>query len=72
MDPIDKAIKSIEAHEPGELFYYSKIAIKSNVNPTTLSQRHRAVQASRATAASLRQNLSPQQEQQLIQHINKL
>jgi hypothetical protein len=42
---IDNAINTIESLDLGELFLYRKIAATYNINRTTLSRKHKRVQA---------------------------
>ena len=72
MSPIEAAIAAVHALEPGEKFSYTKIASQFGVNRTTLVRRCQGLQASRATEASTRQNLSPQQELELVRYIKGL
>ena len=72
MDPILEAIEDIESRAPGETFSYRKVAEKWGVNRTTLARRHRGVQADRAGGGQKRQKINPQQEGELIKHIEAL
>ena len=72
MSPIEAAIAAVHALEPGEKFSYTKIASQFGVNRTTLVRRCQGLQASRATEASTRRNLSPQQELELVRYIKGL
>jgi transposase-like protein len=70
MDPIQEAIKYIESRESGDKFSYRQVAKIFGVNRTTLSRRHRGAQQPRGTeAAEHRQNLNPQQEDELISFV---
>jgi transposase-like protein len=72
MDPIEVAIAAIKSREPGENFSYSQIAKDYGVVRTTLMRRHQRVTQARATANSTRQNLSQQQEKELLRYIKRL
>jgi DNA-binding transcriptional regulator YhcF (GntR family) len=72
MGAIDDAINAIESLDPGELFSYRKIAATYNVNRTTLSRRHKRVQATNEAKKINQQKLNPQQEQELVRYIKDL
>ncbi|KAH5390817.1 hypothetical protein HBI32_241910 [Parastagonospora nodorum] len=72
MDPIQAAIEDIESREPGERFTYTEVAAKHNINRTTLSRRHRGIQAAVGTQPPNGRKLSPPQESELILYIEKL
>ena len=72
MAPIDDAIAAIEALKPGEQFSYQAIADQFNVNRSTLSRRYRGCQRPRAAKERDQQNLSPQQELELVHYIEDL
>ena len=72
MDPIDVAIRAIDAHELGEPFSYAKYARHYGVSRTTLSRRHRGVQPARSEVTLDKRALSPPQESKLIDYIIKL
>jgi len=46
MTPIQEAIEYIESRESGDEFSYRQIAKRFGVDRTTLSRRHKGVQAS--------------------------
>ena len=72
MSSIEAALAAIKSQEPGENICYTKIAQEYGVNRSTLSRRHRGQTASRTASAEERQNLHPQQEQQLLRYIERL
>ncbi|KAH4900865.1 hypothetical protein HBI80_150040 [Parastagonospora nodorum] len=72
MDPIQAAIEDIESREPGERFTYTEVAAKHNIDRTTLSRRHRGIQAAVGTQPPNGRKLSPPQESELILYIEKL
>jgi hypothetical protein len=72
MSPIEAALAAIEALEPGEKLSYTKIAREHGVHRSTLSRRHRGQTASRTAIIAERQNLHPQQEQELLRYIERL
>jgi hypothetical protein len=72
MAPIDEAIAEIKSHESGEDLLYTEVAAKYNVSRTTLSRRCRGVQGSIQAREIKKQKLSPQQELELVEYINKL
>jgi hypothetical protein len=72
MSSIEAALAAIEALEPGEEICYTKIAQKYGVDRSTLSRRHRGQTTSRTASAAERQNLHPQQEQELLRYIERL
>jgi hypothetical protein len=70
MDPIQAAIEAIESREDGASFTYRKVAAEFGVDRTTLSRRHQGSQATSEASHQDRQNLTPQQEEELIKYIN--
>ncbi|KAH5101982.1 hypothetical protein HBH71_224410 [Parastagonospora nodorum] len=72
MDPIQAAIEDIESREPGERFTYTEVAAKHNIDRTTLSRRHRGIQAAVGTQPPNGRKLSLPQESELILYIEKL
>jgi hypothetical protein len=72
MDPIEAALAAIESLEPGEKLVYAQIAKKYGVEPTTLARRHKGASTSRNTKAQNQQALHPQQEAELVRHIERL
>jgi DNA-binding transcriptional regulator YiaG len=72
MDPIDLAVEAIEAQREGEKLSYTKVAQKYNVSRHTLARRCKGTQAPMQAKAINQQRLDPQQEQELIQHIERL
>jgi hypothetical protein len=71
MEPMDAALAPIDALGPGEKLVYAQIAKKYGVEPTTLRRRHQGLTTSRAAYHENRQALHPQQEIELIQHIDR-
>ena len=72
MSSIEAALAAIKALETGEEICYTKIAQKYGVDRSTLSRRHRGQTTSRTASAAERQNLHPQQEQELLSYIKRL
>ena len=71
MSPIQEAIEYLELHEAGDDFSYRKVAQKFGVDRTTLSRRHRGVQRSHRAQAQHQLVLSPQQEEEIVRHIER-
>ena len=72
MGAIEDAIEAIESREPGEDFTYRNIAKIFGVNRTTLARRHQGSQASRTVISTNQQKLSPEEELELVDYINRL
>jgi len=72
MTAIDNALAEIDALEPGEKLCYQKIATRHGVDRSTLSRRHKQIQAPRATKDTNQQKLNPQQEEELVKYIEGL
>jgi hypothetical protein len=72
MDPILDAIAAIDAQEPGDKFLYRAAEKLFGVSKDTLQQRHQGKMRSNAMVAEDRKLLSPQQEIQPMQYIEKL
>ncbi|KAF1966290.1 hypothetical protein BU23DRAFT_593294 [Bimuria novae-zelandiae CBS 107.79] len=72
MAPIDDAIAAYNAQEPGKKLSYGQFAKMFSVSVTTLRRRQQGSQQSRTTKDLNQRALSPQQEQALLQHIDKL
>jgi transposase len=72
MDPIDLAVEAVEAQGEGEQLSFTKVAEQYNVSRHTLARRCKGTQASMQAKATNQQRLDPQQEQELIQHIERL
>ncbi|KAF1973256.1 hypothetical protein BU23DRAFT_465020 [Bimuria novae-zelandiae CBS 107.79] len=62
MGAIEDAIEAIQSLAPGEKFSYRKIAATYSVDRTTLSRRHKRVQAPNEAKNINQQKLTPQQE----------
>ena len=72
MTGIKEALEEIENLKPGETLVYQTIADKHGVNCTTLSRKHKQIQANRETKNANQQKLTPQQEDELVEYIEKL
>ena len=72
MGAIQDAIEAIESREPGEDFTYRNIAKIFGVNRTTLARRHKGSQASQTVILTNQQKLSPEEELELVDYINRL
>lgn len=72
MAPIDNALAAIESLERGESFLYREVARRFGVSNSTLTRRHKGRQRPREAKDCDQQRLSPQQERELVQHINGL
>jgi hypothetical protein len=71
-DPILDAITAIDLAEPREQLSYHAAAEISNVGQETLRRRHQGLELTCTGAANNKQNLSPQQELELVRYINEL
>jgi transposase len=71
MTPIEAAIEAIESCKPSASFSYREVAKRFGVDYTTLSRRHKGKTQSHATASEQQQVLSPPQEQELVQYIER-
>ena len=70
MQAIDKALKDLASQESPN---YGATARKYGIDRTTLSRRHRGLARSRAVnVANTKSLLTPQQEKELVDYINKL
>jgi hypothetical protein len=72
MVAMEAALASIESLDEGGHFKYTNVAKIYNMDRSTLSQRHRKVQAPKAEQAINQQLLSPHQEEELVQYIIRL
>jgi hypothetical protein len=72
MTSINNAIAVIERLGPGAQFWYRKIAETYQIQRSTLRRRQQSKTQSCAHKAELQQNLSPQQEAELVQYIERL
>ena len=72
MDPIEAALESLESLKPGESPNYTAVAKKYGVQRSTLSRRHRRVTRSHTDKIENQQLLSPAQEKELVDYIDKL
>ncbi|KAF1974659.1 hypothetical protein BU23DRAFT_461196 [Bimuria novae-zelandiae CBS 107.79] len=72
MGAIEDEIEAIQSLDPGEKFSYRKIAATYGVDRTTLSRRHKRVQAPNEAKNINQQKLTPQQEQELVRYIEGL
>jgi hypothetical protein len=71
MNPVQEAIEDIESRELGDEFSCRKVAIRCNVGRTTLSRRHQRKQATNTASGEAQRHLNPQQEQELVQYIER-
>ena len=70
MQAIDKALKDLASQECPN---YGTSVRKYGIDRTTLSRRHRGLARSRAVnVANTKSLLTPQQEKELVNYINKL
>jgi hypothetical protein len=72
MDPILNVIADMDSREPGAQLSYRDAAKRSGVSRETLRRRHQGSQATRAGAASHKQNLNAQQELELVRYIKEI
>jgi hypothetical protein len=72
MGLIELAVGAMEAQDEGEQLSYTKIAEEYNVSRHTLARRCKGIQAPVHAKTLNQQRLNPQQEQELIQHIERL
>jgi hypothetical protein len=72
MAAMEAALASIESLDEGENFTYPDVAKIYNVDRSTLSRRHRKVQAPKAEQAINQRLLSPHQEEELVRYIIRL
>jgi hypothetical protein len=72
MDPIQKAIEDFESRGKGASFRYREVAKRFNISRATLARRHQHKCTDRAGGGQKHQNLSPQQEQDLVGYIEAL
>jgi transposase len=71
MDPIQEAIEYLESREARDNFSYRQVAKIFGVNRTTLSRRHKGLQVSHEAKCANQQQLNPQQEQEVVKHIER-
>ncbi|OAG21081.1 hypothetical protein CC77DRAFT_849744 [Alternaria alternata] len=71
MDPIQEAIEYIESREAGDGFSYRQVSKIFGVDRTTLSRRHKGSQGTREAKIANQQRLNPQQEQEVVSHIDR-
>jgi transposase-like protein len=71
MDPILNMIEAFESREDGASLSYRKVANKFGVDRTMLSRRHWGVRGSNEEMGKAQQLLSPQQELELVQYIER-
>jgi hypothetical protein len=72
MNQIEAAIAAIESLEPGEQSSYRKIAIQYGCSRTSLAPRHQGRSGSREAMALNQQSFHTQQEQELLDYIDRL
>ncbi|KAH8621091.1 hypothetical protein IG631_24256 [Alternaria alternata] len=70
MDPIQEAIEYLESREAGDELSYRQVAKIFGVDRTTLSRRHKGSQGTREAKIANQQRLHPQQEDEVIRHID--
>jgi hypothetical protein len=69
---MEEALAELDALDSKEDLCYAEIAKKHNAARLTLSRKHRGVSGSRADAGLARRNLQPEQEAELVKHIEGL
>jgi hypothetical protein len=69
MLPIDKAIEDLKLHKPGEQRSLKEISEKYGVDRSTLGRRAKGLTSSKTDGYAKQQNLSPQQELELVSYI---
>jgi hypothetical protein len=72
MAPIDEALEDLKSRKEGEQFSLTEIADKYGVNRSTLGRRWKGVTGSKEEGYASQQALSPQQEIELVQYIERL
>jgi hypothetical protein len=72
MNPILAAIEDIESREPGASFSYRAISKKHGCSRATLQRKHAGTTRDHAGDAQQCQNLSPEQELELVRYIQGL
>ncbi|PVH92563.1 hypothetical protein DM02DRAFT_478141, partial [Periconia macrospinosa] len=72
MGAMEAALAALEAQKDGEKIVLQEVADKYGVERSTLSRRWRGVTHSRAQQYQNQQLLTPVQEQELVQYIDKL
>jgi hypothetical protein len=72
MNPILAAIEDIESREPGASFSYRAMSKKHGCSRATLQRKHAGTTRDHAEDAQQRQNLSPEQELELVRYIQGL
>ena len=72
MTGIKDALAEINNLKPGEKLVYQQIADKHGVDRSTLSRRHKQIQADQETKSVNQQKLTPQQEAELVKYIEEL
>jgi homoserine acetyltransferase len=72
MESMELAVEAMEAQGEGEQLSYTKAADEFNVSRHTLARRCKGIQAPVHAKNLNQQRLNPQQEQELIQHIERL
>jgi hypothetical protein len=72
MESMELAVEAIEAQGEGEQLSYTKVADEYNVSRHTLARRCKGIQAPVHAKNLNQQRLNSQQEQELIQHIERL
>jgi hypothetical protein len=71
MNPIQEAIQDIKSRELGDDFSYREVVKNFDVDQTTLSRRHQGKQTTNAASREAQRHLNSQQEQELMQYIER-
>jgi hypothetical protein len=66
---MDEALTFLESQREGEQISLRRVAAQFNVAESSLRRRYKTKCASRAEDSLHRQNLSPQQEEELVSYI---
>jgi hypothetical protein len=72
MNPMELAVGAMEAQGEGEQLSYTKVAEGYNMSRHTLARRCKGIQAPVHAKNLNQKRLNPQQEQELIKHIERL
>lgn len=70
--PLEEALAELDSLKPGEHFSYQALAKKHGCVRSTLTRRHRGLNASRATKARRQRLLHPRDEVEVVQYIRGL
>jgi hypothetical protein len=69
---LEAALEELSTYKHGDHPLYAQLAKKYGVERSTLSRRHRAVTGSQEHDILSRQKVTPQQEAELLKHIEEL